>query len=946
MYSLLDKLESFRTGLSKWTRYGIISLLSALSFTFLFVAGGLSNNFMLGLIIVFIIAILLLALEPRRAMCGILILAFFCISLYLRVVPSYDGVFAGDFVRFGGNDPWYHLRLVENLVQHFPHRIAFDAYTLYPYGESVPFPPFFDLLLGFVILVIGAGHPSIETIETVAAYFPAVLGALVIVPVYFIGKEIFGRTAGLIAAGLIAIIPGEFFFRSMLGFTDHHIAEVLFSTTAVMFLIMAIKRGREKEISFGSFHCGECWKSIQQRDWRGLVRASDWGSLRLPLILALLTGFMLGILLLSWSGALLLVLILFAYMVIQYVMDHLRGKSTDYLCIIGVPMCLLALIMIIPFLDFLRYGDWETRALLIGALAFSVLSGVSWFMNHRGLKRAYYPVAVIILGGAVALLFWLIDPSMFNAMLGKFGIFNPSVTKLTIMEAQPAFSGFNIDSLFDDNPQNDPRVWRYFTTGLFVIPLSLFVMVYEAARRKAGGNLLLIALGILIVLTALIYVLTDMPDWFRFALYAVYGVLLLVYTYFERSAGRVLLVIWSVVMLVAMVGQTRFAYYFAVNAALLMAYFCWRMPGWISTIITWIWKVVRWFSSSGQASPADRRKKRKAEKRERAKKGIAEEQRESTGVVADYGKVIRYASYALAVIVVFFLAFWPAIHQTEKLAKNPWGPNVHWYNAMVWMRENTPEPFENPDAYYELYERPEAGEPYEYPESAYGVMSWWDYGHWITRIGHRIPNANPFQHGIGGPRKKGFSYGASTFLTAQDETTGGEMLDDLGSKYVVIDIETATTKFHTPVTWSGQDPMDYYSVYFASTPQGTQRVVFYGEEYYRSMCSRLYNFGAEAVEPNNSTWAITYTESVDAGGQSYRLLTGIANDNKPFPTYDEAAAFVDAHPEYIIVGIRPFISAVPLEELEHFEMVYDPEKTNIAWMDIKFPYVRIFEYIP
>jgi oligosaccharyl transferase (archaeosortase A-associated) len=941
MNSLLDKLEAFRTGLSKWTRYGIISLLSVLSFVFLFVAGGLSNNFMLGLIIVFIIAILLLTLEPKKAFCGILILAFFCISLYLRVVPSHDGVFVGDRVYFQGNDPWYHMRLVENLLQHFPHRISFDAYTLYPYGENVPFAPFFDWILGFVIWVIGAGHPSIETIETIGAYFPAVLGALVIIPVYFIGKELFSRSAGLIAAGLIAIMPGEFFFRSMLGFTDHHIAEVLFSTTVIMFLIMAIKRARQREISFGSFHWDECWKSIQERDWRRLVHASDWKGLRIPLILALLTGFMLGIFLLSWSGGLLFVLIIFAYMVIQYIMDHLRGRSTDYLCIIGVPMSLIALIILAPFFSFLVYADWIKIALLMGVLAFSVLSGVSWFMNRRDIKRAYYPIAVIILGGVGTLLFWLIDPSLFSSIMGKFRMFNPSVTKLTIMEAQPVFSGFDIDYL------TDQRIWRYFTTGIFVIPLALFVMVYEAAKKKAGGNLLLIVGGILVVLTVLIYVFADMPDWFRFALYAVYGSLLIVYAYYERSVGKVLLVIWTASMLVFMVGQTRFAYYFAVNAALLMAYFCWRMPGWISTIIEWIWKAVRWFSSSGQASPADRRKKRKAEKRERTKKGIAEGKIESAGGVTDYGKVIHYASYALAVIAVFFLAFYPAVDQTIKLAKNPFGPNQHWYNAMVWLRENTPEPFGDPDAYYELYERPEAGEPYQYPESAYGVMSWWDYGHWITRIGHRIPNANPFQHGIGGPRKKGFSYGASTFLTAQDETTGGEMLDELGSKYVVIDIETATGKFHTPVKWSGQDPDDYYGQYLYQTPQGDVKImVFYGVPYYQSMCSRLYNFGAEAVEPINSTYAITYTEVDDTSGNSYRFLTGAANGGSPFETYDEAKAFIDANPEYIIVGVNPFISPIPLEELEHFEMVYDPQKVNLPNYNMQFPYVRIFEYIP
>ena len=30
-------------------------------------------------------------------------------------------------------------------------------------------------------------------IETLGAYFPAILGALVTVPVYFIGKELFSR---------------------------------------------------------------------------------------------------------------------------------------------------------------------------------------------------------------------------------------------------------------------------------------------------------------------------------------------------------------------------------------------------------------------------------------------------------------------------------------------------------------------------------------------------------------------------------------------------------------------------------------------------------------------------------------------------------------------------------------------------------------------------------
>jgi len=27
----------------------------------------------------------------------------------------------------------------------------------------------------------------------------------------------------------------------------------------------------------------------------------------------------------------------------------------------------------------------------------------------------------------------------------------------------------------------------------------------------------------------------------------------------------------------------------------------------------------------------------------------------------------------------------------------------------------------------------------------YGVLVWWDFGYWVTRLAHRIPSANPKQ---------------------------------------------------------------------------------------------------------------------------------------------------------------------------------------------------------
>lgn len=165
-----------------------------------------------------------------RYIIGVIIL-FMGISLYLRIVPPYDSVFTEDWIKFSGNDAYWQMWNVDKLALTFPY------YT----GQF----RFFHWLLAGTIWVIGLGNPTQHTIDTVAVYFPAVLGTITVIPVYFLGKVIFNRMAGLIGAGLVAILGGEWLARSSLGFTDHHVLEVLLTTTALMFLVMAIK-GKEK----------------------------------------------------------------------------------------------------------------------------------------------------------------------------------------------------------------------------------------------------------------------------------------------------------------------------------------------------------------------------------------------------------------------------------------------------------------------------------------------------------------------------------------------------------------------------------------------------------------------------------------------------------------------------------------------------------------------------
>ncbi|RLG23316.1 oligosaccharyl transferase, archaeosortase A system-associated, partial [Methanosarcinales archaeon] len=160
------------------------------------------------------------------------------------------------------------------------------------------------------------------------------------------------------------------------------------------------------------------------------------------------------------------------------------------------------------------------------------------------------------------------------------------------------------------------------------------------------------------------------------------------------------------------------------------------------------------------------------------------------------------------------------------------GPNSAWYNSLTWMRYNTPE---TGLSYYGPYERPPPGEPYPYPDTAYFVLSWWDYGHWIEVIGHRIPNANPFQAGIGGG--KSHAPGASTFFTAQTEDEANEIADTLGTRYVVSDVEMATGKFYAMTAWTGDTEGYWQTVQTSGGPQN-----FPSMRYYDSMEGRLHIF--------------------------------------------------------------------------------------------------------
>jgi len=767
-------------------------------------------------------------LSPKL-LTGIIIALVFGVALVFRVALPYDQVFAGDRIKFTGIDAYYHMRIVDNLVHNFPHRITFDPYTFYPHGTNVVWPPFFDWLLAGIIWLIGLGSPSQHTVDVIGVYFPAVLGALTVIPVYFIGKELFNRWVGILAAGLIALLPGEFLGRSILGFTDHHVTEVLFTTITMLFLILAIKSAGQKQLTFNH------------------LTGLDWAVIRRPLIYSLLAGIFLGIYLLAWVGGLLFIFIIFLYFIIQFIIEHLRGKSPDYLCVIGTSVFLVSAAISLPLLPQTRVSLLVLPSLALAILMPIILAGISRLMTSRQIKPAYYPLTLIGLGLAVLAIFYVSNPSLLKSMVQRFSIFTPSGATLTILEAQPL--------LFPEGNLSLSVAWSNFTTGLFLSLISLGILIYLVTKRG--------------------------------------------------EADKMVFVLWSLVILAATLGQRRFAYYLAVNISLLTGYISWRILEFAG-----IKKLA--------AKPAE------------ASKSVKKSKRKKTGRATG---TTSWVNVVLGITVVFFLSFFPNISPAIATASAAaFAPNDAWCESLSWLKDNTPDPFGDPNFYYELYEPPPQGEDYKYPDSAYSIMAWWDYGHWISRIAHRVPISNPFQQGASA---------AARFFTAQNEASANKLVDKLDSRYIIIDYGTTTGKFHGVVTFANRSPEKFYEVYHLLRDGKHESGTLFYPEYYRSLAVRLYNFDGKQVTPQ-STLVICYEERVSRDGNPYKEITSVES----FNSYEEAEAHISGQESgnYRIVGDNPFISPVPLEALEHYRLIYSSDSYITQPKVGKIPLVKIFEY--
>jgi dolichyl-diphosphooligosaccharide--protein glycosyltransferase len=402
---------------------------------------------------------------------------------------SWHAVLGNEYVSFVESDAWYHMRLVDALVRDFPNRIWHDPYLLHPGGETVNAGPMFGWIVAGIALVLGGGAPSPRLVDLVGAFVPPLLGALTLLPVYAIGRQLWSPRAGMLAAALVAGMPGQLLMRSTLGFADHHCLEALLTALTMMLVVMSLgeRRGR-----------GE-------RRW-----------------LALTAGLALGAYCLTWGGAVWLMGVLGLWAGLQALAEWLHGRTpTDVLEVVAL-VAGVAGVVVLPWAA--TRPQFAYQAMTAGAIL-AALAGVA--ITAAAAARFEWTRRVVVLSAALVavlgcvVVVWVARDQAASLLADAMRM-SPFRERGFVYEAQP---------LMASNLWRPVPLWKELAGGALVFPAALGVAAADVWRRRDRGT----ALTLLWSATSLLATFGQI----RFAMYLGLNVALLVAWLWDRVLGFV-----------------------------------------------------------------------------------------------------------------------------------------------------------------------------------------------------------------------------------------------------------------------------------------------------------------------------------------------------------------------------------------------------------------------
>ena len=170
------------------------------------------------------------------------------------VAINKEGKEVEDKFYLAGPDPYYNMRLVKVTLEtgKFPYIGGVngekDPLLNYPLGGSGKRPPLFMMMAIGLSRIFNIFMNDVDAVGYSMQIIPAIFGALLVIPVYFIATMLFNRKAGIIASFIVALIPIHLSsgHGSAYSLFDHDSFVLLLTSFTMMFLVMSLKEKNEK----------------------------------------------------------------------------------------------------------------------------------------------------------------------------------------------------------------------------------------------------------------------------------------------------------------------------------------------------------------------------------------------------------------------------------------------------------------------------------------------------------------------------------------------------------------------------------------------------------------------------------------------------------------------------------------------------------------------------
>jgi oligosaccharyl transferase (archaeosortase A-associated) len=786
--------------------------------------------------------------KNRRFYIIVGLISFFSLfALWLRLLPMLTMGNSDVLMLVASDDPLYNLRQVEQILANFPNYAWFDAMTQYPYGTSLYWGPLFPTVIAICCFVTGAATRT--EIISVGLVIPPLMAAATVAIMYFVGKTCGDWKTGILASGFTAIITGQFFYRSLYGYMDHHVAEVLFSTLFCLFYMYAILSEKETKIDL-----------------------KNPGSYKTLLLISGLAGiaYLLG--LFTMPTMILFAMIVGIFTVIQFIIDVFRSRTSEYLLLINITIFIIVIIGLLAFglknsgIDLSTYSIGH----IIAYLGLIIGTGILYLLQHylKDKEKYYYPAALAGCGLIFTVFLYFVIPELYTLLIyDLFSFFGQAPVTETVQEARGW--AFNL-------------AWQTFNYGLILMAGGILVMIYKNIHNEH-------------------------PE-------------------------QVFALIWSVVMFFSTWQHVRYEYYLAINVALLAAVCVTYL---FSRALPDIRHLLSGTSSQNDAIPV---KENESDTGRQVKKQKKSQKKVSSRVTTNY-PLVGVVLITIGLSLLF--AYTSVSYSYTNALDSPTRMNSDWRESMDWMVDNTPDTGVN---YFTIYDQ----KSFVYPAGSYGVMSWWDYGHLITYIAKRIPNANPFQQGVAGPD------GAAAYFMSTSEDKANTILDHDGTRYVVTDIEMDTGKFWAMSTWDNAtlatDPYQMtLLVQSKDNPESYNLGRMNKQEYYMTTISRLHNFDGSMGTPSQAYY-IEYADP-SVTNVAYPVVITVEKTNATdaklrADQYNRKALSgrhaVVVNPESSVDIVHP-IDTVPA--LQHYRLVHESPNNVFSSASVDLRYVKTFEYV-